>query len=191
MILNIAIVYHSGYGHTAKVAEAIAAGVKQMAAKVNVLKVDNFADTDWEKLDSADAIIFGAPTYMGSVSGPFKMFMDTTSKKWFEQKWKDKVAAGFTNSGSYAGDKLASIQQIFHLAMQHGMIWVGQAEAAPILGDNEIAQLDSINRLGSWSGLMTQANQKSGPDVAPPIGDLEMAKLFGQRIVNITAKLKK
>ena len=191
MILNIAIVYHSGYGHTAKVAEAIAEGVKQMAAKVNVLKVDNFADTDWEKLDSADAIIFGAPTYMGSVSGPFKMFMDTTSKKWFEQKWKDKVAAGFTNSGSYAGDKLASIQQIFHLAMQHGMIWVGQAEAAPILGDNEIAQLDSINRLGSWSGLMTQANQKSGPDVAPPIGDLEMAKLFGQRIVNITAKLKK
>ena len=65
-------------------------------------------------LDAADAIIFGAPTYTSSISGPFKVFMDATSKKWFAHAWKDKIAAGFTNSGSHSGDKLAKPAAVAH-----------------------------------------------------------------------------
>lgn len=189
MTKKIAIVYHSGYGHTVKVAEAIAEGAKNAGASVKVIKADTITDAEWNDLDASDAIVFGAPTYMGSVSGPFKVFMDATSKKWAELKWKDKVAAGFTNSASYSGDKQGSIQQLFTLAMQHRMIWVGQGEDAPTFDANDLPDQDKINRLGSWTGLMTQANHKSPAEAAPGPGDLETAKRFGKRIAAITAQL--
>jgi NAD(P)H dehydrogenase (quinone) len=191
MTSSIAIVYHSGYGHTEKVAQAVADGVTQHKANPTLIKADSITDAQWDVLDQADAIIFGAPTYMGSVSGPFKVFMDQTSRKWGEQKWKDKIAAGFTNSASYSGDKLNSLQQLVTLAMQHGMIWVGQAERAPQFGANDMPDAERINRLGSWTGLMTQSNHSNGPDIAPEKGDLETARLFGQRIATITETFKK
>jgi multimeric flavodoxin WrbA len=189
---NIAIVYHSGFGHTAKVAQAVAAGAKQAKnSKVDVIKADTITEAEWSLLDAADAIIFGAPTYMGSVSGPFKMFMDATSKRWFTMAWKDKIAAGFTNSASYSGDKLASLQQLMVLAMQHGMIWVGQSEQSPKLKDLDLVPMDAINRVGSFSGLMTQSNALSPADIVPPVGDLETAKLFGKRVADIAGRLSK
>lgn len=190
-MIKVAIIYYSGYGHTVKVAETITKAVEAAGASTSLIKVnkDNPVNIDWDLLDKADAIIFGAPTYMGSLAGPFKTFMDSTSAKWTDQKWKDKIAAGFTNSASYSGDKLCSIQQLFHFAMQHCMIWVGQAENAPNFADHEMPDHDKINRLGSWSGLMTQSNHKSAPDIAPTKGDLKTAELFGKRIVEVTKRL--
>jgi len=185
----LSVVYHSGYGHTAKVAEAVAAGAKTDGITVNLIKVDGMTDADWATLDGSHAIIMGAPTYMGGVSAQFKTFIDATSKRWFTLAWKDKIAAGFTNSGSYSGDKLASLQQLMILAMQHGMIWVGQAEPGPQLSGTEVASIDSINRLGSFSGLMTQSNHKSPPDIAPPAGDLETARRFGARVAEVTKRM--
>jgi flavorubredoxin len=81
---KIAIVYHSGYGHTAKQAEAVARGVTAGGGEVTLLAVADLVDTaapGWAALDAADAIIFGAPTYMGSASAPFKAFMDATSSR--------------------------------------------------------------------------------------------------------------
>ena len=114
---NIAVVYHSGYGHTAKVAKAVAEG-----AHADLIAIDaegNISDADWTKLDAAHAIVFGSPTYMGSASWQFKKFADTSSKKWFSGAWKNKIAAGFTNSGSASGDKLSTLQWFITLAMQH------------------------------------------------------------------------
>lgn len=186
----VSVVYHSGYGHTAKVAEAVVAGAKAAGATANLIKADGISDADWATLDGSDAIIFGAPTYMGGVSAQFKTFADATSKRWFTLAWKDKIAAGFTNSGSYSGDKLSSLQYLATLAAQHGMIWVGQAEPAPVLSEAQIPTHDDINRIGSWLGLMTQANSKAPADIAPPAGDLETAKRFGKRVADITAKMK-
>jgi NAD(P)H dehydrogenase (quinone) len=191
MTSSIAIIYHSGYGHTEKVARAIADGVTEQHTAVHLIKADTITDAQWDILDQADAIIFGAPTYMGSLSGPFKVFMDQTSRKWGELKWKDKIAAGFTNSASYSGDKLNSLQQLVTLAMQHGMIWVGQAERAPQFSANEMPDPDRVNRLGSWTGLMTQSNHSNGPDIAPENGDLETARLFGKRIATLTKTFAK
>lgn len=188
---KISIVYHSGYGHTAKVAEAIAQGIKEMSIDVSVISVPFANASDWEILEKSDAIIFGAPTYMGGVSAEFKKFIDESSKIWMNQVWKDKIAAGFTNSSSYSGDKLASIQQIFHFAMQQCMIWVGQAQMGPILSEHQIPDHNVLNRIGSFSGLMTQANHQAAPDIAPPKGDLETAKIFGKRIATITQSFNK
>ncbi len=100
---KVAIVFHSGYGHTAEVAKAVARGTKAVAGSdVQLIPVAE-VDKHWDDLAAADAIIFGAPTYMGSVSAPFKAFMDASSKVWMTQGWKDKIAAGFTHSGSQGG----------------------------------------------------------------------------------------
>ena len=122
---KIVIVYHSGYGHTAAVAKAVARGAAGVAdTTAQLVSVDDIAK-HWADLDEADAIIFGSPTYMGGVSAPFKSFMDASAKVWFVQGWKDKLAAGFTHSGSQNGDKFNTVTQLFTFAMQHGMIWAG------------------------------------------------------------------
>jgi NAD(P)H dehydrogenase (quinone) len=101
-----------------------------------------------ESIEGYDAVAFGAPTYMGGAAAQFKAFADATVGIWTEQKWKDKLAAGFTVSGTPSGDKLSTLQYLQAFAMQHGMIWVGLGEPP--------MQSNGINRLGSWSGAMAQ-----------------------------------
>ncbi|NCC02764.1 MAG: flavodoxin family protein [Proteobacteria bacterium] len=185
---NIAIVYHSGYGHT----ESLAHSVKQGAQKVpdtHVLLIEaEKVDDHWEDLRKADAIIFGAPTYMGSASAPFKTFMDKSSKVWIKQEWKDKIAAGFTNSSSQSGDKLNTLVQLVIFAMQHSMVWVG---LGLLPGNNSSkGSINDLNRLGSYIGAMAQSNNDEGPDRAPPAADHETAAHLGQRVAMLTHRQK-
>ncbi len=182
---NIAIIYHSGYGHTKKVAEFIAEGVKKAGSKVKIFNADE-AISNLDEIDNFDGIIFGSPTYMGSVSAKFKEFMDASSKKWFTQAWKNKIAAGFTNSGSLSGDKLNTLITLSIYASQNGMIWVGQAEM-PASSKEHGGKPDQINRMGSSLGLMTQSDNAS-PENTPSSGDIETAILFGKRVAEITSK---
>jgi NAD(P)H dehydrogenase (quinone) len=102
--IDVAVAYHSGYGHTAKVAEAVVHGVMQAGKSAVLIDVSNITEEQWLQLDGSKAIIFGAPTYMGGASAQFKQFADASSKRWFTQAWKDKYAGGFTCSLSMSGD---------------------------------------------------------------------------------------
>lgn len=184
---NIIIVYHSGYGHTKKVAEAVLAGATDAGANARLLPVSEIDDAAWADLDAADAIVFGAPTYMGGPSADFKKFADASSKPWFAQKWKDKVAAGFTNSGSMNGDKFSTIQYFITLAMQHGMIWAGMGMMP---ANTKAATRNDLNFIGGFAGLLSQSPADATPDEAPPPGDLDTAKVFGARIAAVTARWK-
>ena len=180
------VVYHSGYGHTQRVAQFVAQG-----ANAQVIAIDadgNITDADWTALDAADAIIFGSPTYMGMASWQFKKFADATSKRWFSSAWKDKVAGGFTISASPSGDKLSTIQYFITLSMQQGMIWVGTG-LAPGAHSNSDAAPDVVNRLGYYVGVATQSDN-AAPDITPPAGDREFARLYGVRVTEITKKMK-
>lgn len=177
---KVAVVYHSGYGHTAKVAQAVAAGAEGVAGvEVSLVAVADI-EQHWNALDAADAIVFGAPTYMGSASAPFKAFMDATSARWYLSAWQDKLAGGFTNSASWSGDKLNTLVQLAVFAGQHGMLWVS---LGILPGNNSsTGSSDDLNRVGSYLGLMTQSNNDQGPDIAPPASDLETSRLYGKRI---------
>jgi NAD(P)H dehydrogenase (quinone) len=187
---NIVVVSHSGYGHTAKQAEAVLAGAASVpGAHALALTIDadgNLPDNAWESLAAADAIIFGSPTYMGGPSWQFKKFADASSKAWFGQAWKDKVAAGFTNSASLNGDKHSTLHYFITLAMQHGMAWVG---SGMMPANTKAAQRDDVNHLGSFAGAMAQSPADSSPEEGPPPGDLETARLFGVRVATYAAKL--
>ncbi|MEK7244534.1 MAG: flavodoxin family protein [Pseudomonadota bacterium] len=186
---KIAIVYHSGYGHTQVQAEAVARGAAAVVGSAVALIPVADAEARAAELDAADAIVFGAPTYMGSASAPFKGFMDWSSKAWFGQNWKDKLAAGFTNSGSHSGDKLNTLVQMFVFAMQHGMIWVG---LGLMPGNNSSkGSPDDLNRLGSYAGAMAQSNVDAGPETAPPESDRRTAEHLGRRVAEMAARLNR
>lgn len=182
---HIVVVYHSGYGHTQRMAQAVADG-----ADAELLPIDadgQLPDGGWDTLAAADAIVFGSPTYMGSVSWQFKKFADASSKVWMAQGWKDKLAAGFTNSAGMNGDKLATLQTLFTLAMQHGMIWVSQGLMP---SNTQAARRDDVNYLVSYSGAMAQSPSDAGAQ-AMSAGDLETARRFGERVAQVAARFQR
>lgn len=183
---RIAIVYHSGYGHTKAQAEAVLRGAQQVAGiDAHLIEAGEHAQ-HWDALDGADAIIFGAPTYMAGPSAPFKAFLDATSGRWAEQRWKDKLAAGFTNSAGYNGDKLATLQQLSLFAMQHGMVWVGLG----LLPGNHTSKgsPEDLNRLAGFLGAMAQSNADAPPDIAPPASDRATAEHLGRRVAETAVR---
>jgi len=181
---KITVVFHSGYGHTQRMAQAVAQG-----AEAELLAIDadgNLPDSAWTSLNQADAIIMGSPTYMGSVSWQFKKFADASSKAWFTQQWKDKLFAGFTNSATMNGDKHSTLHYLFTLAMQHGGLWVG---TGMMPSNAKSAQRNDVNYVGSSSGAMaTTPSDASANEMLP--GDLETARLFGRRVLEVVHRLK-
>jgi len=179
---KVAVVFHSGYGHTQRMAQSVASGA---GGELVAIDADgNLPAGGWAVLAAADTIIMGSPTYMGSVSWQFKKFADASSKPWFSQAWKDKVFAGFTNSASMNGDKLSTLHYLFTLAMQHGGVWVG---TALMPSNSKAAQRNDVNYVGSFSGAMAQSpSDASAAEMLP--GDLETARLFGARVTAVAAK---
>ena len=180
----VAIAYHSGFGHTAVLAEAVRAGAQDAGAEVHLIRVDEITEEQWELLDRSDAIVFGSPTYMGTASGAFHVFAEATSKRWATQAWKDKLAAGFTNSASKSGDKLHTLQYFQTLAAQLGMHWVN---LGLLPGWNSSAASENdLNRLGFFAGAAAQTNADEGPDAVHK-ADIATAEHLGRRVTETTA----
>lgn len=181
---TVAVVYHSGYGHTQRMAQSVASG-----AGAELLAIDadgNLPEGAWETLGAADAIIMGSPTYMGSVSWQFKKFADASSKPWYVQAWKDKIFAGFTSSANVNGDKHSTLHYLMTLAMQHGGVWVGTGLN---YNNTKASQRGDVNYLASSAGPMAQTpGDASAAEMNA--GDLETARLFGQRVAEVAAKLR-
>lgn len=180
---KIAIVYFSQFhGHTKIMADHVAGGVT--AGGATPVMVDVTQKIDWDALNAMDAFIFGSPTYMGSVAAPFKKFMDDSGNQWMQQKWKDKLAAGFTCSHGLSGDKLNVLIQLAVFAAQHGMTWVNPAQMQEGSGPQH------VNRLGSFLGVMAAADSK-GEAPQPPEGDRRSAFLLGERVAQMAARFSK
>ena len=188
---TVSIIYFSGTGHTAKLAEAVQTGAASVPGVTTHLIAINGEDilkgryqneAAFAQLDASDAIIFGSPTYMGGPAAQFKAFADATAGKWFASAWRDKISAGFTVSMGPSGDKLSTLHYFFTLAMQLGMIWIGLPETP--MNDK------GINRLSSYSGAMAQAGQEP-TDIAPNAADKLTGELLGKRVAEFTLKVKK
>ncbi|WP_233604622.1 flavodoxin family protein [Micromonospora sp. HM5-17] len=188
--IRVAIVYHSGYGHTRRQAEAVRDGVAQVDGAEPLLLEVAEASSRWDDLEAADAIIFGTPTYFGNVSAPFKAFQEASSTAVLAQgyRWRNKLAAGFTNSGARAGDKLATLIQLAIFAAQHGMHWVNLD--LPPANNSSTGSESDLNRLGFWLGAGAQSNVDAGPDVAPPSADLRTAEHLGRRVAETARQFR-
>jgi NAD(P)H dehydrogenase (quinone) len=192
---NVAVVFQSGKGHTKVLGDAILKGIKTVeGANAQLFEIrgtdiheGRFTNESlMAELDRSDGIVFGCATYMGSGSAIFKAFLEAAFRPhWLEQRWKDRVAAGFTNSASQNGDKLSTLLQLTVFAMQMGMIWVGVSD---LPGNNWSGGARSdLNRLGTWIGAMGQSN---ADEDRPSIGDIDTAERFGMRIAEVTRRFK-
>ena len=179
---KVAVVFHSGYGHTQRMAQAVAQG-----AGAELLAIDaegNLPEAAWATLAEADAIVFGSPTYMGTVSWQFKKFADASSKAWYTQAWKDKIFGGFTNSANMNGDKHSTLHYFITLAMQHGGLWAGTGLN---YHNPKASQRSDVNYLASYAGPMAQTPGDASAEEMNT-GDLETARLFGVRIAALAGK---
>lgn len=167
---SLAVLFHTGSGRTRVLADAVARGARAVpGAACTVVPVEDVG-AHWSVLDRADALVFGSPTHMAGVSAPMKVFLDSTSSRWAAQTWRDKLAAGFTTSGTPSGDKLATLQHFALFAAQHGMVWIG-------LGLLPGAE-DQPNRLGGFLGAMGHT-----PATASPMdADVHTAEHLGARV---------
>jgi NAD(P)H dehydrogenase (quinone) len=192
---TIAVVFQSEKGHTRVLAEAVHRGVRQVPEVSGELLEIACRDVNEGRftnpslmatLDASDGIIFGCATYMGSASAVFKAFLEAAFQPhWLQQRWKDKIAAGFTNSASQNGDKLSTLLQLTLFAMQMGMIWVGVSD---LPGNNwSGGSRSDLNRLGSWVGAMGQSNADEN---TPSIGDIDTAERFGQRVALVCRRFR-
>jgi multimeric flavodoxin WrbA len=183
---KLALVYHSGHGHTEHIAQHVAAGARGVAGvEVHVLRAEEVARNPGA-LVAYDGIVLGSPTYLGGVSGPFKSFMDATGGLWAAQGLRGRLAAGFTVSSLPAGDKQSTLLSMFVFAMQHGMVWIGN----PILPEQHrgVPYEEAANRLGSWSGLMAQAGHAAAADAFVP-GDVRTARMFGENFARALRRM--
>ena len=187
---QISIVYFSQFkGATEKLAEAIQRGASQVPGTTAVLIKVEDVSKNWAELNDSDAIIFGSPTYMGSVAAGFKAFVeDLAGEIWLERRWLNKIASGFTVSAGRSGDKMNTLQQMVVFAAQMGMIWVPMR----ITGGHYSTQGSErdLNRLAGYLGVMAQANIDEPPELAPPTSDIETAELHGNHIANVTRQYK-
>jgi NAD(P)H dehydrogenase (quinone) len=175
---NVAIVYHSGFGHTRALAESVATGARSAGAEVDLIPVAE-AEARAAQLDAADAIVFGSPTYMGGVSADFATFKDWTSGRWMEGRWRNKLAAGFTVSASWNGDKHNTLYQLLTLAVQHGMVWVGLG--LPPGNNSSKGSVEDLNRVGASVGAMAQAHADQGVE-GIAASDFRTFEALGRRI---------
>lgn len=185
-MVKVSVIYHSGFGSTAKVAERVADGarsVKDTEVELLAIQAEQMEGGRWQddaimtKLTAADAIVFGAPTYMGMVSGPFKCFADATAPLWFDMAWKNKLAGGFTTSSHPSGDKVMTLHYLATLAAQLRMLWIGPAEpASHLTGDGQ-----DIDRWGYYLGVGTLGTVQANMGL-PDEGDLKTAERYGVRI---------
>jgi multimeric flavodoxin WrbA len=181
---KVAVVFHSGYGHTLRMAQSVAEGA---GAELVAVDADgNLSEAGWTTLNDADAIIMGSPTYMGSVSWQFKKFADASSKAWFSQAWKDKIFGGFTASANMNGDKHSSLHYFITLAMQHGGIWVGTGLN---YNNTKASRREDVNFLASSAGPMAQTPGDAG-GAEMNAGDLETARLYGARVAAMATKFR-
>ncbi len=175
---NIEIVSYSGTGKTTELAEIIAE-----AADARLWTLPHDGETKkkmWDALDDADTILFGSPTYMGGPAWQFKRFADATGERWYNRDWQDKLAGGFTTSGSTNGDKGECLSYFITLANQHGMIWVS-------LGQNSPPSQTNTDTATNWTGANGGVMAIAGPGGMPQ-GDLQSARAYGQRVKQLTER---
>ena len=183
---RVAVAYHSGFGYTATLAAAVAAGARDAGAEAVMIAVDAITDDGWQELDESDAVVFGCPTYMGNVSAGFQAFAEKTGRRCINGTWQNKIAAGFTNSGAKSGDKLQTLMSLAVFAAQHHMLWVSLG--LPPGWNSSSGSDQDLNRLGFWLGAAAATDVDAGPEHVQS-ADVATCRHLGARVSSVCRQL--
>ncbi|MGV8919665.1 MAG: NAD(P)H:quinone oxidoreductase [Pseudomonas sp.] len=203
MPTKIQIVFYSSYGHIYKMAEAMAAGAREVeGTEVTLLQVPELMPEDVlvksgikgyraafgsvpyatpEGLAEADAIIFGTPTRFGNMCSQMRNFLDQTGGLWANGKLIGKVGSVFTSTASQHGGQETTITSFHTTLLHHGMVIVGVPYSEP--GLTNMSEISG----GSPYGASTLA----GPDGSrqPSENELQIARAQGKHVASVARRL--
>lgn len=197
--LRLAIVYHSTFGHVAKLAAAIQQGAlrvpgidAQLYQVAETLPAEVLAKrhappklehpiASPEMLKSADGILFGFPTHFGMVPTQMKALFDACGRLWVEQALLGKPAGFFFSTSTQGGGQESTAMGSMPFLVHHGMIFVP-------LGHRSQAQsnMDELHGGSLWgAGTFSGENDKREPTEL----ELEIARVQGQSFAQVTTQL--
>ena len=197
---KVLVLYYSMYGHVETMANAVAAGAREVAGtEVDIKRVpelvpEEVARKAGAKLDQSaaiarvdelpnyDAIIFGTPTRFGNMCAQMRNFLDQTGGLWMNGSLVGKVGSVFTSTATQHGGQETTIIS-FHITLLHqGMIIVGVPYAEP-----RLSNMDEIS-----GGTPYGASTLAGTDGSrtPSENELGIARYQGKHVAEIATKLR-
>ncbi len=163
----VLIVYQSKTGHTRQMADAVAAGARQIdSVRVRVVAVEKASERD---IREAQAIVLGCPVYNGTVPPVTQRFIN----RWpFEgQPLKDKIGAAFVSAGGISAGQESTMLQLLRSMLIFNMIIVGGEEWTTAFG----------------AAAVTEEPPFTGDKVAPSF--LEKGRRLGLRVARLAQTL--
>ena len=163
---SVLILFDSRGGLTEELAQAVAEGVRSVAgAQLSLRRLD---DASPDELKQADAVIVGSPNWSG-ITGKLKVWFDQSGDLWETGELAGKVGAAFAAGWSPSGGLEATLLQILHLLLAHGMVLVG------------LPWSERMRVSGSYYGA-TAVGQVTDDDRA-------QARELGRRVAQLAARL--
>jgi len=203
--MKVSVVFYSMYGHIYTMAEAIAAGAREVpGAEVSLFQVPELMGEEAlkaagafdakkafahvpvmkpEQLADADCIIFGTPTRFGNMAAQMKNFLDQTGGLWFKGALIGKVGSVFTSTASQHGGQESTILSFHIPLLHHGMVIVGTPYSEPAL-----TNMEEITGGGPYGASTTTKGDGSR---MPSENELKIARFQGRHAAGIAAKLAK
>jgi NAD(P)H dehydrogenase (quinone) len=111
------VCYYSVTHNTEKMAVRIA---DVLRAEGLVADLKRAEDTGVDELLDYDCLIFGSPTYYGSMAWPLKKLLDESVK--FHGQLRGKVGGAFASSANIGGGNETTILDILNALLIHGMV---------------------------------------------------------------------
>ncbi|HWR44679.1 NAD(P)H:quinone oxidoreductase [Sporomusa sp.] len=203
--MKVLVVYYSLYGHMHRMAEAIAAGVREVDGAEAVLRrvpetltvdiLEKMGAIEAQKafshipvctvdeLADADAIIFGTPTRFGNMCGQMRQFLDATGQLWQQGKLVGKAGSVFTSTATQHGGQESTILSVHTTLLHHGMVIVGLPYS--FAGQTTIDEMTG----GSPYGASTITGGRG--ERMPSANELAGATFQGKHVATIAQKLYK
>lgn len=201
--MNVQVIFYSMYGHVHKMAEAVAAGAREVqGASVELFQVPELVPAEAleksgaakareafahvpiaqvEHMTQADALIFGTPTRYGNMCAQMRNFLDRTSKLWLEGSLVGKVGSVFASTASQHGGQETTITS-FHSTLLHlGLVIVGVPYS-----QQGLLKMDEIT-----GGTPYGATTLSDADGSrwPSENELNIARFQGKHVTQIASRL--
>jgi NAD(P)H dehydrogenase (quinone) len=201
--MRVQVIFYSMYGHVYRMAEAVAAGAREVeGAEVGLFQVPELVPEEAlertgakqaraafahvpvarpEQLPEADAILFGVPTRFGNMCAQMRNFLDQTGKLWAEGSLIGKVGSVFASSATQHGGQESTILTTHVTLLHHGMIIVGLPYSAA--GQMSISEITG----GSPYGASTITGGKG--ERMPSENELSLARFQGRHVAEIAGRL--
>lgn len=176
---KVLILYHSGSGNTAKMANLVAEGaglIPETEVRLRTVETASPEDVLW-----CDGIAVGSPTNMGILSWQMKRFWDETMfNHW--GKVDGKVACAFSSSGGWGGGAEIACQSLMMVLINFGFLVFGVTDYAGKLTtchygavatreprDGEIQESCRLlgRRLAEWIAVVADGRKEQHPLAKP------------------------